>query len=72
MNADAEEWIKGCPICVDFQATQLKDKAMSHEIPARLCELVRADIFTVNNKYFCTVDYNSKSQVVQQVEDSVR
>ena len=52
-----------------YQTTWSKDKVMSHEIPGRLWEFVRADIFTVNNKHFlCIVDYHIKFPIVKQVE----
>ena len=30
--------IKNCPVCLDFQAAQMKDKMMSYEVPAKLLE----------------------------------
>ena len=35
MNADIEDTVKNCPTCLDFQATQPKDKTISHKIPGR-------------------------------------
>ena len=47
IHADIEDTIKDFTVCHNFQATQPKDKTLSHEIPGRLWESVRADIFTI-------------------------
>ena len=69
INMKAEEAVKWYPICLDHQTTWPKDKVMSHKIPERLWECVRADIWTINNKHcLCAVNYHSKFPVVNQVE----
>ena len=48
-------------IYLEFQATQLKDNPIPHDIPGKMWETVGADIFMLNNKtYLCIVDYHSK------------
>ena len=69
MNACIEIIIKNCPTCLEFQATQPKDKIMPHEIPVGLWESVGPDIFTINNYHLslcCRIP-----QVVKQVEGFV-
>ena len=69
MNADIKDAVKNCPTCFDFQATQLKHKTISHKIPGRPWESIRADIFNTNNRhYFCIVDYHSKFPVIKQMK----
>ena len=61
--------MKNCPICLDFQATQPKDRTLSHEIPGISWESVGANIFTIKNKHCLSiVDYHSKFPVMKQVE----
>ena len=46
-----------------------KDKVMSHDIPWRPWECVRAGIFRIYNKNcFCIVDYHSKFPVMKWME----
>ena len=69
MNDDIEKMVKNVPTCLKFQATQLNNKTMSHKIPWRLWESIRADTFPINDKhYLCIVDCHSKFPVVKQVE----
>ena len=73
MNVKIEYIIKNFPICLDFQVTQPKDNAISHEIPGRLWKPVRADIFSIISKhYLCIVDYHSKLPVIMQVKGPVQ
>ena len=63
MNTDIEDTIKNCPTCLNFQANQIKDKTMPHEISQMLLKSFAVDIFTINNEQHpCIVDYHSKSQ----------
>ena len=60
---------KNCPTGLNFQATQPKDKIISHETPGRMWKAVRGDTFKCNNKYYlCIVDYHGKLPVIKQVE----
>ena len=69
MNAGIEEMVKKCPTCLDFKATQQRDKTMSHEILGRLWESVAVDIFTINKKHdLHIVDYHGKFLIIKQVE----
>ena len=45
INADIENATKNCPICLDFQMTQPKDKMLSHKIPGRPWGSIKVDIF---------------------------
>ena len=63
MNAHIEEMVKNCPTCLDFPATQPKDKIIPYKKPGMLWESVRAKFFAINNKYMyylCIVEYKSK------------
>ena len=69
MNANIKDMINNCLTCLDFHATRPKNKTVSHEIPRRLWESVRAGSFSINNKeYLCTVDYHSKFLVIKQLQ----
>ena len=66
MNAEIEDTGKNCPTCLDFQETQPKDKTISHKIPGRPWESVRANILALHNKYYlCTVDIHSKFSMIK-------
>ena len=68
INTDINENTKNCPTCLNFQAAQAKDKALSHEIPGRPWKSVKADTFTIINKqYLCILDYHSLFPVIKQV-----
>ena len=47
MSVAIEDTVNNCPVCLDFWATQIKDKTMSHHIPGRPSEAVRADMFII-------------------------
>ena len=49
MNANIENAIKHCSSCLEYQSTQLQEKTISHEVLAKLWEVVGTDIFMVNN-----------------------
>ena len=69
INADINNVIKSCSTCLEFQATQLKDKPILHDIPDKLWKTVDADICMLNNKtYFCIVDYHSKFPVMKLMD----
>ena len=64
INTDIENAIKIAPYCSIFYATQTKDKLLSREIPGRLWECVRPDIFTTDTKHcLCIVHYHCKFPV---------
>ena len=53
-----------------FQQTQPREKIIHHNIPAKSWEVVGADTFTLNNKYYLfIVDYHSKFPNVKRAED---
>ena len=57
MNKDLTDYIANCDTCSTFQNNQQKEPLISREIPARLWQLIAADIFTADGKdYLCTVD----------------
>ena len=69
INAGIEDTVENCHTGLDFQATQPKEKTISHKIPDRMWESVGADIFTITNKqYLCIVDYQSKFPMIKQVK----
>ena len=50
--------------------SQLKDKIIHHVILVRPCEVIGADMFTLNNKqYLCIVDYHGKFPIIKKTED---
>ena len=52
--------IKSCSTCLHFQQTQPREKIIHHNIPGKPWEVIRADMFTLNNKnFFCIVEYHS-------------
>ena len=66
INTDIDNTIKNCPTCLEFQATQPKDKLIPHDIPDKPGETVGSDIFMLNSKtYWCITDYYSKFLVVK-------
>ena len=69
INADIENYIKHCGMCLEFQQMQSKEKIIHHDIPLRPWEIVGADIFHFNNKNcLFIVDYHSKLPVMKRVE----
>ena len=67
LNADTANTIKNWPIYLDFKATQPKERTLSHNIPERSWESVRADIFSINNWHpIHIVDYYRKFPVIKQ------
>ena len=70
MYADIENHIKSCSTCLHFQQTQPREKIIHHDIPVKPCEVIEADIFTLNNRnYLFIVDYHSKFPILKRVED---
>ena len=70
INNDIKIFIQNCTTCLTFQQTQHKDKIIHHDIPVRLWDIIGADMFTINNKwYLCTVDYHSKFLIIKKTED---
>ena len=70
VNDDTEKQIKNCTICLTFQQTQLKDKIIHHDIPAKPWEVIGTDMFTLNNKQnISIIDYHSKFPVTKKAED---
>ena len=56
--------IKHCSTCLAFQQIQPKEKIIHHEIPGKSWKVIRADIFSLNNKhYLCLVAYHAKFPV---------
>ena len=49
MNADIGQAVIQCVTCLDYQCTQLQEKALQYEIPYKPWEVVVADVFMVNN-----------------------
>ena len=69
INADIENYIKCCAMCLEFQQLQPKEKIIQHNIPLRPVEVVGADVFHFNNKnYLCIVDYHRKFPVTKKLE----
>ena len=70
INDDIEKTVTNCSTCLDFQQTQLKEKIICHEIPAKPWEIVSADMFTLHKgNYFYIVDFYSKFLVIKKTED---
>ena len=69
INADIENYIKHCAMCLEFQQMQPKEKIIHHDILLRPWEVISADVFHFNNKnYLCIVDYHSKFPVIKRLE----
>ena len=69
INNDIENNVKNCSMCLEFQQTQPKEKTIHHDIPVRPWEVLRADVFQLNNKnYLYVVDYHSKFPVIKRME----
>ena len=69
INADIENYIKHCTMCLEFQQMQPKEKIIHHDIPLRPQKVMSADVFHFNNKnYLCIVDYHSKFPVIKRLE----
>ena len=45
INADIENYINHCAVCLEFQQTQPKEKIIHHNIPPRPQEVIGADVF---------------------------
>ena len=70
INDDIERHIKNCTTYLTFQQTLPKDKIIHHDILAKLWEVITADMFTLNNKYYlCIIDYHSKFPIIKKTED---
>ena len=70
MNVDVENHIKNVLHALTFSKHNQRKKIIHHEIPDKPYKLVRADIFTLNNKnYLCIVDNHSKFPVIKKTED---
>ena len=68
INADIENYIKHCAMCLEFQQTQPKEKIIHHAIPLRPWEVISADVFHFNNKnYLCIVDCHNKFLVIKRM-----
>ena len=68
MNANIQCMVKQCTMCLEYQQTQLQEKALHHEIPCRSWEVDDADIFMINGRILLyTVDYHSKFPIVKKV-----
>ena len=55
MNADIENNMKQCTTCLEYQQMQSEQRALLYEIPCRPWEVVSANVFMVNKKYFCVL-----------------
>ena len=67
--ADIENHMKSCSTCLHFQQTQPREKIIHHSILCKLWEVIRADMFTLNNRnYLCIVDYHNKFPIVKREE----
>ena len=49
INVEIGNHIKKCTTYLTFQQTQPKDKIIHHDIQAKPCEVIGADMFTLNN-----------------------
>ena len=68
MNANIECTVKQYTMCLEYQQTQPKEKALHFEIPCRQWEVVGAHIFMIYGKtLLCIVDYYSKFPIVKKV-----
>ena len=53
-----------------FSANLAKRKIMHHNITAKSWDIIGADMFTLNNKYYlCIFNYHSKFPIVKRAED---
>ena len=69
INADIENYIQHCAMCLEFQQMQPKEKIIHHDIALRPWEVIGADVYHFNNKYYlCIVDYHSKFPVIKRLE----
>ena len=70
MYAVIENHTNNCSTFLHFQQTKPREKIIHQDIPGKPLEVIGADIFTFNNKYYlCIVDYHSKFAIVKRVED---
>ena len=68
INADIKKYIKECATCLEFQQMQPKEKSIHHDIPLRLWEVVRVDIFHFNNKnYLCVCRLQQQISHCQEI-----
>ena len=68
-NVDIEKYIKQCPVCLEFQQMQPKERIIHHDIPVRPWGADGADVFYFSNKnYLCVVDYNSKFPIIKRLK----
>ena len=69
INADIGNYIKCCGTVLEFQQTQPKEKIIHQDIPLRPWEVIGADVFHFNNKYYlCIVGDHSKFPVIKRLE----
>ena len=70
INDDIERHIKNCTKCLTFQQTQLKDRIIHYDIPAKPWEVVGTDMFTLNNKHYLgIIYYHSNFSIIKKAED---
>ena len=70
INNDIESFIENCTTCLTFQQMQPKGKVIHHDILVRPWDVIRADMFTLNNKhYLCIVDYHGKLLIIKRTAD---
>ena len=68
MNADIEQTVKQCAICLQYQCTLPHQTTLQYEIPYEPWEVVSADIFMVDNKsLLCIVVYYRKFPIVKRI-----
>lgn len=60
MNAELQEELSKCEICMSHQDKQQKEPLQQYPVPDRPWQMVATDIFHVKGRdYLCTVDYYS-------------
>ena len=60
--------VKQCAMCLEYQQTQPKEKALHYEIPCRPWEVAGADVSKINGKtLLCIVHYHSKVPILNKI-----
>ena len=68
INADIENIIKNCSICLENLPAQPKETLLPRDIPSRAWEVVGTDLLSCNNhEYLIIADYYSKFPIIQKM-----
>ena len=61
MNANILIIIEHYSACLEYQNMQAQKKTLPHKVPAKLCQVVGADIFMVTMKIYCAFEITISS-----------